>query len=41
MLFKAFVKSQIFTETGLNQSLNLWSSFDPTLPREDGQNQKK
>ena len=41
MPFKAFWKSQIFTETGRIQNLRFLSNFDPNLPPEDGQNQKK
>ena len=36
MLFKAFWKNKIFTETGCTQM----SNFDPNLPFENGQNQK-
>ena len=40
MPFKAFWKSQIFTERRRFQNLSFWSNFDPTLPLEDGQNKK-
>ena len=34
MLFKAFLKTQIFTETGC-------TNFDSSLPSKDGRNKKK
>ena len=40
MPFRAFWKSQIFTETGRTQSLSFCSNFNPNLSPEDGQNQK-
>ena len=40
-VFKNFLKTQVFTETGDTQSLHFWSNFGPFFPsEEDGQIKK-